>query len=868
MKTDHFAIVIGLSSYPNLGDPPPDNLQGPENDADAIAAWLTDLKGGGVPSGNIRIIRSRDLQSPPKAEPTRDQLETAFLWLDKLAADNQSAGKGRKVGARLYFYVSGHGFSPRFRDGCLLAGNVAERQFSANVCPSAWLDWLRDADYFGEYVLWMDCCMDRQVLTPPTAPPLTFMGGGGAGKTFIVFAASRPLKAAEKEIPPGSGQWHGVFTWNLLQGLQGAAVNQFGLVTARSLADWLRQAQLGWLDAVDRSGASVAKEPAIIEKDESIVFASGVAPLKFDVTLRVSGATSPTEIRLWSGSPPIPSSSIMIAHGGSTIQLAPGLYLAEGAGLRHGFAVTRSMTLDLEESGEPVKQAAGKFTLSVDPSDASADITLLRDRFDVLMGGKAQLVCPMLDFGLYECRITIGRQIVEKVILLDRDWPPSASAPSLEATAGEAPAADDLPRLPQITSAAPLPGTRATHEYHQAAAKSPNYDIEVGEGAELMIMARWFSSGAEALPRRMPWEGVLVLDASSAVVADLTEQGRNYSVNDPVGACAISLAPGAYELRYPYPLGSDTRFAQSLMLPPGGWRLEAYVLYDARDAGARPAVSLLMRKTGASWGTDDDLQLQKALVTLADERSVQNPLLSDLLPGKSLNPLAGIVDAHLLLMSENKGGTGLSQLNEIVAKLRAMVGTEHPDVEALSLRCPNPSLHTRAPIGAPPMFERSWELLLDASQDHPELISPTLWKKVHVRAAVPPYLVWCPDEAVQAAYLRELEKTVFNERASPALASPTSSSLEKTSRTNRSSFESLAGGANKGPRTRAARRPERANIPFPEFPQQAPAPVPAAGSVSEQEIARRARAFRLPPAAVEVLRQELAARAPLLESEQ
>ena len=781
-------------------------------------------------------IRSRDLQSPPNAAPTRDQLEAAFLWLDKLAADNQGAGKGRKVGTRLYFYVSGHGFSPRFRDGCLLAGNVAERQFSANISPSAWLDWFRDADYFAEYVLWMDCCMDRQVLTPPTVPPLTFMGGGGAGKTFIVFAASRPLKAAEKEIPPGSGRWHGVFTWNLLQGLQGAAVNQFGLVTAGSLADWLRQAQLGWLDAADRSNASVAKEPAIIERDESIVFVTGIAPLKFDVTLRVSGATSQTDIRLWSGSPPTPGSSITIAPGGTTIQLAPGLYLAEGAGLRHGFAVTRSMTFDLGERGEPVKQSAGKFTLSVDPGDASANIMLFRERFNVLMGGKTPLVCPLLDFGLYECRITIGRQIAEKVILLDRDWPPTAAAPG-----AEAPAADDLPRLPQITSAAPLPGTRATNEYHQDAAKSPEYDIEVGKGAELMVMARWFSSGAQARPRRMPWEGVVVLDTSGAVVADLTGQGRHDSAHDPAGVCAISLLPGAYELHYPYPLGSDTRFAQSLILPFGGWRAEAYVLYDAHDAGARPSVSLLMRKAGASWGTADDLQLQKALVALADERPIQNSLSSDLLSGKSFNPLAGIVGGHLLLMSANKAGTELSQLNEIVEKLRAIVGPEHPDVEALSLCCPNPLLRTRAPVGAAPMFERSWELLLDASQDHPELISPVLWKKVHARAAVPPYLVWCPDEAVQAAYRQELEKAVFDERPSPALASPPPSSFEKVT----GAIRSLASRA-----------------------QQAPAHAPAPGGVPEKEIARRARALHLPPAAVEVLRQEFAARTPLLQAEQ
>src|ERR1700716_3255130 len=74
--------------------------------------------------------------------------------------------------------------------------------------------------------------------------------------------------------------------------------------------------------------------------------------------------------------------------------------------------------------------------------------------------------------------------------LLDRDGPPGPGVPSFEATVGGAlahgaPAADVLPRLPQIISPAPLPGTRTTHEYHQAAAMSPNYDIEVGKGAEL-----------------------------------------------------------------------------------------------------------------------------------------------------------------------------------------------------------------------------------------------------------------------------------------------------------------------------------------------------------------------------------------------
>ena len=855
MNTDHFAIVIGLASYPNLGDPPPANLRGPENDADAVVAWLSDASGGALPKENIWMIRSRDQQSPPNAAPTRDKLEEAFLWLDKAAAANQGAGKGRKVGTRLYFYAAGHGFSPGFRAGCLLAGNAAERQFSANIYPSAWLDWLRDADYFSEYILWMDCCMDRQVLTPPTPPPLTPIGGGGAGKTFIAFAAPRPLKAAEKEIPLGSKQWHGVFTWNLLEGLRGAAANQFGLVTAGSLADWLRQTQLGWLDSADRSDPSVAKEPSIVEKDDSITFAKGVAPLTFDITLHVTNATTPTDIRLWSGSPPNPGSPTTIVPGGTQIQLTPGLYLAEGAGLRHGFAVTRSMSIDLAERGEPVRQSGGKFTLQIDPGDPSADITVTQGKFDVLMGGKAQLVCPLLNFGLYQFRITIGRQIVEKIILLDRDWPPPVVAPG-----AVAPASDVLPPLPQITSAAPLPGTRATHEYQQAAASSLTNDVQAGTGAELMVMARGFSSGGQPSPGRMPWQDVAVLDASGEVVADLDTQGRHDIHDDPTGVCTISLAPGAYELHYP--VGSGTRFAQSLILPRGNWRAEAYVLYDARDQSVRASVSLLMRKHGASWGTDDDVQLQKALVALADERPIQNSLLSDLLAGNSFNPLAAIVSAHLLVLSAESPADGakadLDQLNKFITMLRDNVGSDHPDVEALSLRCPNPELRTSKPVRAPPIFERSWELLLNASQDRSELIPSALWKKVHVRAAAPPYLVWCPDPNVQAAYIEELAKTVFHKRLSPALATSPSSSVARVTHAIQSGLEGLASRALRGFGKIGIGTSMDARLPDPlGIPQQAPAPAPS--GVSDQEIVRRARALHLPPAAVEVLRQEFGA---------
>jgi hypothetical protein len=850
MNSDHFAIVIGLASYPELGDPPPANLLGPENDADAIVAWLSDPKGGALPASNIWSIRSRDLGSPPSAAPKREKLEEAFSWLDDAAEKSLNAGKGRKVGTRLYFYASGHGFSPGFGASCLLTGDATERKINTNISPSAWLDWLRDADYFSEYILWMDACMDRQILTPPAPPPLKAIGASGQGRTFIAYAAPRPLKAAEKEIPPGGKQWHGVFTWNLLEGLRGAATNEFGLVTAGTLADWLRQAQLGWLDDADRSNPAVAKEPSIGEKDDGIVFGAGSVAPSFEITLTASHATTPITVRLWSGVPASPGPAIAMGTDGVKVQLTPGLYLAEGAGLRHGFAVTRSMAVDLVDRGDPVKQSNGKFTLQIDPGDASADITLLQETFNVILSAKSQLLCPLLQFGLYECRIRIGRQIIEKIILLDSNWPPPppiAAAPPPSAA---------LPPLPQITSAAPLPGTRSTREYQRDAASEAANDMQAGAGAELMVMARWFSTDQRPPSNRMPWQGVTLTDAKGALVADLEKDGRHEGLDgDPVGVCTLSLSPGAYELCYP--LGSGSRISQSLILPAGAWRSEAYVLYDSRDLGAKPSASLLMRKQGAKWGTGDDIQLQKALVALADERPIENLPISDLLAGNALNPLAAIVAGHLLVLSAEQAASeakvDLEPLNDLVRALRESVGADHPDVEALSLRCPNLELRTKKPISAPPMFERSWELLLNASQERPDLIPSELWSMVHARASAPPYLAWSPDAVVKAAYAQELANALFRERPSPAAGNPPNS-LRTIAHAVQAELGGLASRVTKGLGRITAPIETTPSMPPSSAPQQFPLPGPA--NIPEQEVSRRARALHLPPAAVDLLGQK------------
>lgn len=821
MHSDHYAIVIGLSCYPKLGDPPA-NLKGPENDAQAMKEWLIADTGGRLPPENVKMICSKNFSAPPEAAPTRDDIEEGFMWLDDIAGKNQQQGKGRTVGARLYVYASGHGFSPHQRQACLLAGNAAERQFSANVFCSAWIDWLQDAGYFQEYVLWMDCCMDRFGSIQPTPPPLTaILASSAPGPSFIAFAAPRPLKAVEKPIPDDEGKWHGVFTWNLLQGLRGAAANAFGIVTGRSLADWLQQAQPSWLDDADRRNPDVAKVPAIIDESDALVFAREVAPQSFDVRLHFPETMTGKTARLWWGSPPKPGKAFKITKSGVRLKLKPGLYLAEAAAghLRHGFSVTRPCELMVSETGNAPAEATGLFLLSVNyPEHATATIQLVGDGFRSVNWGISTLQ-SRLPFGLYQMRICSGRQIVEKVILLDADWP-KADAAATGSTA------DMLPPLPKLTLAAPLPDTRATNALLQktASAAQDQPDVTAGAGAELRVMARGISESGDMNRDARPWEGVTVVDASGKPVAELDAAGRHVNADRPLVVCTFSLAPGFYALRYP--LEDGTQIEQSLVLPPGGWRMEVYLLYrlDATDVARRPRISLLMRRPGAPWGTDEDTLLEEVRIALADERPVMNKALTDLLLSKSENPLAGIIGGHLLVMEQKHGYRNrLDLLNSVIPNLRGLVGAEHPDVEALSLACPDSTLRTTRPIPGAPLFERSWRMIVNASQANASLVSQALWQRVQAVVAIPPYFRWLNEATAQKDFREALAKTIFKQRPANRPSSPVAA----------------------------------APMAFPRFTASETGPMAAVENAVDPLLAAKlAQALEVPPVALEALRQE------------
>lgn len=769
MSDRHYAIIIGLSNYPKFD--PPANLLGPVNDAAAVRHWLRAR--GGVPEDNI-WFRVSSSTRPRSARPTRRQLEDALIWLDRIAQKNDARSGGeRAVGRRLYIYVAGHGFSPGARQGCLFTAEASAEQVQANVGISTWLQLLQDAGYFREYVLLMDCCMERtapSVAIPPALalpksiqPPAT---------TFVAHAAQRPLKAVEVAIPEDGNRFHGAFTWAFLKGLEGAAVNRYGIVNGHSMANWLRNAIYPWLTEADLTAADVSRQPEIVAEDAGLVFATGVAPLQFNTALEFEADAIDNRVRLWSGVPP--RAEEFTAARRVVRPLRAGLHVVEvpDAGYRQGFEIARDETIAVRDRGPRVNDAdfGGIFDFTILSGDDRSWISIVAADFETLMSDGGRLTAR-LPAGIYKSVIRIGRELVRRVVLLDRHTRQEPMA--------ETPAPDGAPdtamkievEMPHFASAVPFPRAPNAHEYQADAARdavktigSKRYHKQLGAGAELMIMARSWTARQDASVGE-PWRGVKLVDEDGGELASLSDTGTHFTAGDPFAICRLSVAPGTYYLRHPF----DGQTLEQALVVTEGWRLEAYLLRRKQD-DTRPRLSMLMRRLGQHWGSGEDEMVEKARLALVDESPLPDGELRRLLTGKFANPLEGIMGAHLLLLARGNGRPGIDMraLNTVVGTLRTLVGDDHPDVEALSLACPDSDLRRARPILVPPLFERSWRLLVEASYDNPDLVPVELWRRQMAQAPVPPFLVWSVGERVRKNYESVLAAIMEHDRPPPA----------------------------------------------------------------------------------------------------
>jgi uncharacterized caspase-like protein len=287
---DH-ALVIGIRRYADAADPSGwiGNLNGPDNDAAAVADWLQQPTGGDLPPGNVEVIRSADFPDPfphnNAAGPQQSAIEEA---LNDLAELPPTVYEGQYAGRRLYVYASGHGFA-RSDDEAALVTAEATRGRPLNCLVTSWVKWLWEAGRFQEYVVWVDSCATRQPLTflKPCDRSPENSANASTTRRFIVFAAGFDKLAVETQI---NGEWHGVFTHALLKALQGAAPRDAGgAVTSDGVRDYLRNNMSSFMTPEQKADARVAREPAFAKTDE-IAFVTPAQALTFPLTLQFPAA--------------------------------------------------------------------------------------------------------------------------------------------------------------------------------------------------------------------------------------------------------------------------------------------------------------------------------------------------------------------------------------------------------------------------------------------------------------------------------------------------------------------------------------------------------------------------------------------------
>ncbi|MGA1994627.1 MAG: tetratricopeptide repeat protein [Bryobacteraceae bacterium] len=212
-----YAVVVGISHYNNL--PAKLQLQFPERDAQSLYTILISPEGGNFKAENVHVLTG----AKATLAGLRREIDT---WLPSVASP----------GDRVLIYFAGHGFL--YQGQAYLApvdfdsGRIAETGY-----PMRELGEVIGSRIHAKWkILFTDACHSGAI-SPEDSQSLNSVLSG-VGNSIFSLTASRDVEPSF-ESPDLEGG-HGVFTYYLVKGLEGAAdTSHDGIVTADELAEYV-----------------------------------------------------------------------------------------------------------------------------------------------------------------------------------------------------------------------------------------------------------------------------------------------------------------------------------------------------------------------------------------------------------------------------------------------------------------------------------------------------------------------------------------------------------------------------------------------------------------------------------------------------
>ena len=213
-----YALVVGISKYQNL--PATAQLQYPGRDAQSIYTTLISEQGGEFPASHVHMLT--DSQAT-----LTNVLHEMDTWLPSVTAPDD----------RVLIYFAGHGFISGGK-GYLAPYDIDLHNIAATAIPMEMLGQLVGTKIKGKWkVLLTDACHSGAI-TPETDPKQLNQLLLDVHQSIFSLTASRDREQSFESAEWGGG--HGIFTYYVVQGLQGAAdANGDGVVTADELAEYV-----------------------------------------------------------------------------------------------------------------------------------------------------------------------------------------------------------------------------------------------------------------------------------------------------------------------------------------------------------------------------------------------------------------------------------------------------------------------------------------------------------------------------------------------------------------------------------------------------------------------------------------------------